>query len=561
MHRATLLAALALALVGLLLPPYTTATALAGVERGREVAGGVWILKGLLVLNAALIWAVGRWAPRSGSYEPLLARGLRRPPPGGPSSKWGIGGLLVLATVLRLHALEAGPWLDEIDTWVNYARRPLGEIVTTFDSQNQHLLYSVLARLSIVLFGDGVWALRLPAAVLGVLGVLALWRFALWITDSRQALFAAALLTVSYHHVWFSQNARGYTGLLLFTLLGSAAFLRMLGTREPDGPGAPAAYGIWMALAISTHATAVLSVAAHGLIWIALLIGARGRIVGSNRWGPGIGFLLAASFSLLLHGLVLPQLVDTLTEPTMAGRDVEWKNPVWLVTETLGVLSRGLPGGRLTVGLGLLVGCLGLVSYARQGLSVLAVLVLGGVLTAAVMVATEHNLWPRLFFFSAGFFVLIGIRGFAAWVALTARAGLRPLQGGILTALLALACLTSAATLPGVYGPKQDFRGALDHVEAARGPGDAVVTVDLTVFPYRDLYGSGWQVVDNLPDLRAIERIHPRTWLVYSTPPRLRVEHPDVWEWLEAEYEESRIFRGTVSGGEVVVMVRSHPPD
>ena len=29
--------------------------------------------------------------------------------------------------------------------------------------------------------------------------------------------------------------------------------------------------------------------------------------------------------------------------------------------------------------------------------------------------------------------------------------------------------------------------------------------------------GAGWATVDNLPDLEAIERIHPRTWLVYTT--------------------------------------------
>jgi hypothetical protein len=243
----------------------------------------------------------------------------------------------------------------------------------------------------------------------------------------------------------------------------------------------------------------------------------------------------------------------------MPGVETEWKSPLWLVAETLRVLARGLPGGRLTLGLGLLVGGLGVLSYGRQSLSVLGVLLLGAVLTAAVMLATGHNLWPRLFFFGAGFFVLIAIRGFTTWVVLTARAGLQGLQGGLTTALLTLVCLTSAATLPAAYWPKQDFRGALDYVEGARGPRDAVVTVDMTVMPYRDLYGAGWESVDNLPDLSAIERIHPRTWLVYTTPTRLRAEHPDIWGRLESDYEESRTFWGTVGGGEVVVTVRTTP--
>jgi mannosyltransferase len=522
---------------------------------------GVGLLIGALIVNASLLLVLRRIAPRSGSYEPLLPRGLRAPPPGSASAKWGIGGLLVLATALRLHALEAGPWLDEIDTWVHYARRPLGEILTSFDSQNQHLVYSVLARVSIVLFGDGVAQLRLPAVVLGVLSVWALWHFALRITGRREALFAAALLTVSYHHVWFSQNARGYTGLLLFTLLGSTCFLDLLARREPRGLATPLAYGFWMALAAATHATAVLVVAAHGLIWLALVVSSTRRTLGPNRWVPGLGFLFAASLGFLAYARVLPQFLETLMAPTMPGQQTQWKEPLWLIGETFRVLALGLPGGRLTLVLGLFVGGLGLASYARQGLSVLAVLLLGAFLTALAMVATSHNLWPRLFFFSAGFFVLIGVRGFAAWVALTARAGLQSLSAGLLTAILTLACLTSAASLPRVYGPKQDFRGALDHVQASRGLTDAVVTVDMTVMPYRELYGAGWSAVDNLPGLEAIERIHPRTWLVYTTPTRLRSEHPDIWRHMDAQYEESRTFPGTVSGGEVVVMTRSRPSD
>jgi uncharacterized membrane protein len=34
------------------------------------------------------------------------------------------------------------------------------------------------------------------------------------VAGPTEALFAAALMTVAYHHVWFSQNARGYSGLL-----------------------------------------------------------------------------------------------------------------------------------------------------------------------------------------------------------------------------------------------------------------------------------------------------------------------------------------------------------
>ena len=554
-HRASQFALLLL-LLGVLLPVAATAAWLGGA-RAAELAGGVWILKGALVLDGLLVLAAVRWAPRAGTFGALVPSGLREPRPVGAAELWAVGGLLALATLLRLHALEVGPWFDEVDTWMHYARRPLAAIVTTFDSQNQHLLYSVCARLSILFIGDGVFALRFPAAVFGVLSVGALWGFARRVTTDREALFAAALLTVSYHHVWFSQNARGYTGLLLFTLLGSSAFVGMLCLKAPEGHGRPIRYGLAMALAVATHATAVLAVVAHFLIWLGLLAVRRSK-PGENRWVPLFGFLLAGSFSLTAYALVLPQFVETITAPTMPGAETEWKHPLWLVRETLTVLAHGLPGAWMAVALGVLVGLLGVISYGRQSLWLLACLLLGAVLTGGVMVATGHNLWPRLFFFSAGFFVLIAIRGFAAWVGLTARAGLQHLRSSIVTVVLTLVVLTSASTLPTAYAPKQDFAGAREHVLGALGPGDGVVTLDMASLPLEAVYGLGGQKVDNLPDLLQFERNHTRTWVIYTTPTRLQAELPDIWERLEAEYGTSGTFWGTVNGGEVVVMVR--PP-
>ena len=78
------------------------------------------------------------------------------------------------------------------------------------------------------IFGDGPAALRLPAVLFGVASIAALYLFARRVTTVREALVAAALMTVSYHHIWFSQNARGYSALLFWTLVSSWLFARAL---------------------------------------------------------------------------------------------------------------------------------------------------------------------------------------------------------------------------------------------------------------------------------------------------------------------------------------------
>jgi hypothetical protein len=66
--------------------------------------------------------------------------------------------ILLITLGLRLYALNAGLWLDEILTYVNYAQMPFGEIITSYDSENQHFLYSILARASFLMFGESNWA-------------------------------------------------------------------------------------------------------------------------------------------------------------------------------------------------------------------------------------------------------------------------------------------------------------------------------------------------------------------------------------------------------------------
>ena len=63
------------------------------------------------------------------------------------------------------------------------------------------------------------------------------------------------------------------------------------------------------------------------------------------------------------------------------------------------------------IGVAALVTATGLVSLARANRTLTALMVLPAVLTAGGIMALGHNLWPRFFFFSAGFAVLIAIRG------------------------------------------------------------------------------------------------------------------------------------------------------
>ncbi len=457
-----------------------------------------------------------------------------------------LSAILLLALALRLWNLGEGLWFDEVKTLVEHVRLPLGELLTTLDSKNRHMLYSVLAKGSIGVLGESASSLRLPAALLGTASLGALYVFGRFVTIRREALLATLLLAVSYHHVWFSQNARGYTGLLLFTLLASYEFLRMLDTERPAPAYSPYLYGLWVGLAMYTHLTGAVVPAAHFLI-LAWLV-----ITGRRKAGQaGIGLIVAGVITLLLYAPVLTQLGSTLFSSSVGGATIEWQNPVWALTEALSVLGRGVPGGALTVSVVLLVPLAGAVSYARSSPVVAAVMLLPAVLTGVAIVLAGQNLWPRFFFFSAGFAGLFLMRGLS-WLG-QLLGGRR--SGRLATGMAAAAVLASALTVPRAWGPKQDFEGAADWVAEQAASGDAIVAVDMTYLP-SELLGREWPPAMSLVDLEREERTGARTWILYTFPPFLKTEFPDLWEKIDSEYETAREFYGTLSGGVVIVAVR-----
>lgn len=493
-------------------------------------------------------------APAGPSPTPVRGSAATPSPGGLTRMEWGAVGVLVaVALALRLRHLGDGLWYDEIQTLVDYVRLPFGDLISTYDSKNQHPFFSVLAHGSFALFGESAWALRLPAALFGALGPVAVYLLGRYVVAREEAFTAAALLAVSSHHIWFSQNARGYTGLMFLATISTLAFLRLLQAREA-GRGTVALYAVASALALYTHMTAAFQLAAHGLVW---LVARRQAPDGGRR--AFVAMVLGGLGGVLLYLPVLQSLAPTLlatVRPAAAGpsaaaaaSQVAWKSPWWLVTETLGVLSRGVPGGYLGLAVVAGIGVAGLVRYARERPLALALFVVPGVVTVVAILALRHNLWPRFFFFLTGFILLVGVRGWF-WVASLAGRWARPVQlAGATVAVLAL-----SGTATRAWGPKQQYEEAVAFVEATLAPGDSAATVDLTNYPVHAWLGRAWPVLRTESDLAGLEARSRRTLVLTTFPVRLLAEAPAVAARLAARYDTVRVFPGTVNGGDIVVL-------
>ena len=460
--------------------------------------------------------------------------------------------LLGIATLLRLYALGEGLWLDEVLTLITYARSPFAEIATKYDSQNQHMLYSLLAHASFLGFGESAWALRLPAAVFGVASIYAAYVFGREITSATESLLAAALLTFSFHHVWFSQNARAYTALLFFTLLSSHFLLTGMRTGRPL---AWLLYAVSVALGMYSHLTMMFVAAGQFGFFVWERFSSSRSLQGT--WTPLLaGFLMSVLMTLALYAPVLTQILGPgMSEETHVAI---WRSPLWTLREAVARLQIGTGLGAAVL-LGGLVLLAGFASLVRQRPALIA-LFLGPVITGVgLTVAMHHALWPRFFFFAAGFAMLVLVRGlFTSCEVATRWMGKRAPSAAVLaTALTILIIGASAAGLPRVYGPKQDYLGARDFVMRSAASHDQVATAGLATFVYRDYYAPEWSVVNSADDLRSLHK-RGAVWFVFTMPLHFDAKYPDVVAELREHFEPVKEFPGTLGGGEILVY-RSKP--
>jgi hypothetical protein len=311
-----------------------------------------------------------------------------------------------------------------------------------------------------------------------------------------------------------------------------------------------------MAAATWTHMTAALIAVGH-LLALLLTAGWRDGTAARRLAWPVVGLALGALLAIACYSLMLPQVVRELTAPSTTAVSEVWTNPAWMIGEAVRGMASGVPGGVLTVLVALSVLGIGVASLWRLSPRATLVMFVPVAVTAAAVIGTGHNLWPRFFFFAAGFLVLAAIRGGFAIV----RTFLRWHPDRVAASGAFAVALLSLVTVPRAWQPKQQFRAALDYVEQEQRPGDAKVAVDIA----QNLYllrgwAPDWYLTRSAGLLSLVEQDAGRTWVVYTLPTRLRAVAPAVWELVAPpRYHVVRVFPATVGGGEIHVLRRERP--
>jgi O-antigen/teichoic acid export membrane protein len=394
-----------------------------------------------------------------------------------------MAGLCLVATAVRV-ATSRGLWVDEAIS-VSQAQLPLGEMLADVRTTDVHPpLHHVLLWLTVRVFGTSEAAVRLPSLIAGVALVPALAWVGRVLYDRRTGWIAAVFAVVAPFGVWYSQEARMYSILMLFAALAVGAQVQALRTGRRRHW---ALYGVLTAAMVWTQYFALLPVAVQTVVTLYVIWRDRHDAVRRRQ------LLLGAAVAVAIVAVVLAPMVPILRDQLAS----YGSRGAGLTPGQAGAGSSSL-GGTISVyavGANLIWATLG---YHADGVMVqvaalwpllmlLALVMLGRGRSGRSMLLLALVVVPMAALFAIGSMKrdLFELRYFAGAVPAMLLLGARVVtsttlrRGPLLTASVAVTALLGVGLvdqqLNGANPRLYDFQGAFDEITRRAEPGDVVL--------------------------------------------------------------------------------------
>lgn len=195
---------------------------------------------------------------------------------------FALGLTLLAGTVLRLLYLgDEGFWFDEFWIWRQAQMSPTQLIADMVEGDVHPPLYQLFILLWSALFGTGEVSLRLPSVLFGVAAIGALFGYARSTFGSRIGLAAAGVLACSEYAVYYSQEARSYSLLLLLSITTAWT----LSNCSTDSRARNLIlYGVSGVLLAYTHVFGILFLVFLALAYLFSYWRKQNRALGLRRW-------------------------------------------------------------------------------------------------------------------------------------------------------------------------------------------------------------------------------------------------------------------------------------
>ena len=380
-------------------------------------AGAMWRAKwaGVFCLASALgLWGLWIWRLRRAPAETdgKMPAPAETAESGAAGKRWladrTLWIVLLVSLGLRLPYLFQPGSSDEVRGYYAWTARPFVLAVSDYRAP-QHLLYTLLDYPIVRWFGNGEWAIRLPAFAAGILlPVMILMAGRRWF-GRPAGLWAAGLLAANPIFVHFSVNGRAYT---LHACMIVALWLAAV--RLAERPGARGRVVLALAGAVGLVALPTMVYPLAGTyLWLLLVYWGRRREQAS-AWPKNVGWLVACGAATVwLAALAyLPAYVASDRWYSVDADDVSTPVPGRLLPARLGVFlvgafrtwNQGLP--EPLVVLFLLLGLVGVAALWRKKPFHLLLFNLAAILGVSVLFRIVPYVRTALYFGMAYFMVV-----------------------------------------------------------------------------------------------------------------------------------------------------------
>ena len=174
-------------------------------------------------------------------------------------------------------------WRDEVDS-LRFAMRPLPEVLAAFTRPGENgPLFYLLLRPWLQVGGQSEFSLRFPSVWLGIIAIPLIYQWGRYLIDHHRSgwggLLAALLLAVNPYHIWYSQEARMYSLIVVMIMVVLWTF------KEAIEKGKWWRWGLWyifISLSFYIHVLSVLVLAVI-ISWVLFLPTWR------RRWRSALG--------------------------------------------------------------------------------------------------------------------------------------------------------------------------------------------------------------------------------------------------------------------------------
>ncbi|MDO9390455.1 MAG: glycosyltransferase family 39 protein [bacterium] len=432
---------------------------------------------------------------------------------------------LVLGLAAWLRFLGIGSkslWYDE--AWsVALAAVDLKTAVILVKGQIYPPLYQILLHFWLLLFGTSETAARSLSAVFGIASVAALYNLTVRISGRRTALVAALILAVSPFHVEYSQEARGYSLLVLLSLLSFDLLLVWLDEHKwMTGT----AYAAFTALCLYTHPYGFLIPLSQSLIWIFHLIEEKKHPGKELLWWLGLGSAIALLF--------LPVLPVFLRAAGEVSRNFWIRRPdYWDIWNTLKYFLGQSLWSLVSLGLTVLLGLLSMLIYEGEHRFRAKIYLAWWwlpILAAFAFSSLAFSVYQiKYLIFASIPLYLLAAEGIAKLEHRTAR----------IIMVLLIAASSVQPLLAYYQKPKiEEWRGTVNYIKSRQAPKDMVLIyqendyddMSLALSYYYAPDSSKVTEVEGVDDIKALKRSRAGLWLIVT-----HVQNPDSVELIKGQ--------------------------